>query len=678
MKFSEKWLREWINPSLDTKQLIEQLTMAGLEVEACEAIDGDQIMELDLTPNRGDCLSIFGLAREVSTLNRLAFKAMDIPTVSVQIENTVEILNEAPAHCPRYCGRMIQNISVNAKTPAWMQERLERSDIHGIHPVVDVLNYVMLELGQPMHAFDLKKLQGGIVIRLAKAEENITLLDGQTLSLNEETLVISDKHQAHAVAGIMGGEHSGVSAGTTDIFLESALFTAHLLAGKARQYGLHTDSSFRYERGVDPALQIKALERATALILEICGGKAGPISEVMFKETLPPSLKLNLHYPNIQKLLGYEIPEAEVTTILTLLGCELMPNGEKTWQVKVPSYRYDITAEIDLIEELVRIVGYDKVPSHLPQTQVQFNPTPQQMPMLRVKQALVDLGFQEIITYSFVDEALQKQLFLEQEALTLLNPISADMGVMRLSLWPGLLTTLKYNQHRQQQRLKLFEVGMCFTPQGSGLEQAERVAGLIYGDYANSHWGTQKRSFDFYDMKRPVEKLWDLMGHSEVLKFEPFNHPACHPGQCAQIRSLQGVHGVVGRLHPKLEQALDLLGPIYLFELNQSFFGHLAVPTFQRPSRFPAIRRDLALIVDKTLPAESLISFVRNETGELLQEAKIFDVYMGKGIDPARKSVAMGLILQHPSRTLIDSEIDDMISKLVTGLKMEFGAQLRD
>ncbi len=680
MKFSESWIREWINPPVETKTLCHQLTMAGLEIDSVESIQEDTLVEVDLTPNRGDCLSIYGLAREVAVLNRLRMKPLHSETIKPTVSDTFPIEIDAPHDCPRYVGRVIKNIRP-ASTPSWLQQRLEQSDIRCIHPVVDVLNYVMLEMGQPMHAFDLAKLRGAIVVRHAKPDEALTLLDGQTVNLNANTLIIADKHQPLAIAGIMGGQDSGVNEKTTDLFLESALFTPRLIAGKARQYGLHTDSSFRFERGVDPTLQILAIERATGLICEICGGEPGKVLDVKNEKMIPKPQTITLRYDRISKLLGCTIPEAEVVTILTLLGCKvapLHPTQNQSWEIMPPPFRYDISAEIDLIEELVRIVGYDKVPSRLPVSQMHFVPVPTQVPVARIKSALVDFGYQEVITYSFVDETLQKQLFPQSEMLALLNPISADMGVMRLSLWPGLLGVAKYNQHRQQPRQKLFEVGMRFVPSASGLIQEDMVAGLICGEQTLEHWNRVKGSFDFYDIKQPVESLWQLMGHTEPLTFRPTENPACHPGQVAQVLWQDKAFGVIGRLHPQLEKQLDLTGPVFLFELNMALFAQLPETCFEAPSRFPEIRRDLALIVDAALPSDSLTHFVSNAAGDILRDVKIFDVYTGKGIAVGRRSVGLGLIFQHPSRTLIDNEVDDLLHSIVTGLKKEFQADLRD
>lgn len=683
MKFSEKWLREWVNPALTTEQLAEQLTMAGLEVDSVEKTAHDTSIEVDLTPNRGDCVSILGIAREVAALNKLTITPHKVTAVKATCEDEFEVLIQAEAECPRYVGRMIRNIRQDATTPSSITERLAASGIGAIHPVVDILNFVMLELGQPMHAFDADKLQAPVVVRLAKKNETINLLDQQKVILQADTLVIADQKAAHAIAGIMGGLHSSVTDTTCNLFLESALFSAEQIAGKARRYGLHTDSSFRFERGVDPQLQIQAMERATALILETCGGTAGPITEVQKPTYLPKQPKIVLHHFRVQKMLGESLAPETVKEILHRLGCKVMEGTrkaeDKQWEVLPPSYRYDLTSEIDLVEEVVRIIGYNNVPTHAPKAQLVFTKTPQaQVPTSRIKRVLVDLGYQEVITYSFVADNLQKQLFPEEKGLALLNPISADMGVMRVSLWPGLINTLIYNQNRQQNRLKLFEVGMCFQQHKDKLEQSNWLGGLISGTAGKENWDGKPRAADFFDAKQPIEHLWQLLGHTQKLSFVATTHSACHPGQCATIQIADQPIGVVGRLHPKIQQDLGIDHPVFLFELLLSAINQAPTLTFERPSKFPEIRRDIAVIVDEHIQGGDLITNVRKSADSLLREVNIFDVYEGKGIDSGRKSIAIGLILQHPSRTLVDQEVDEIIQTIVSGLEREFSAKLRD
>jgi len=683
VKFSEKWLREWVNPSISTEQLSEQLTMAGLEIDGLEKTAQDTIIEVDLTPNRGDCLSILGIAREVATLNKLNITPHKVAPAKPLLDETLEVSIEANEHCPRYIGRLIHNIRKNVTTPAWMVERLAGSGIGSIHAVVDILNYVMLEMGQPMHAFDADKLTAPIVVRLAKKHESITLLDNQKVTLQPDTLVIADQKTAHAIAGIMGGLHSAVSETTSNLFLESALFTAELIAGIARRYGLHTDSSFRFERGVDPQLQTQAMERATQLITEICGGIVGTLNEVQHGQFLPKPAKIILRHSRVQKMLGEPLAPEIVKEMLHRLGCKMMEGTNKTedkqWEVLPPSYRYDLTTEIDLVEEVVRIIGYNNVPTHSPKVHLEFAKRPEaQVSTQRIKHALVDLGYQEVITYSFVDDNLQKQLFPNVASLPLLNPISAEMGVMRLSLWPGLLNTLIYNQNRQQSRLKLFEIGMCFHPQKGQLEQKNWVGGLISGTVTHENWDGKSRIVDFFDAKRPVEHIWQLLGHTEKLTFKPTEHSTCHEGQCASVEVDGKSIGVVGRLHPKIQKDLSIDHPVYLFELELKAITTAATVQFARPSKFPEIRRDIAVVVDEKVLGGDLTANIRRSADYLVRDVTIFDVYTGKGIDSGRKSIAIGLILQHPSRTLVDQEVDDIVRTIVAGLEKDFSAKLRD
>lgn len=729
MKFSENWLREWLPFSFTTEQLKEKLTMAGLEVDNVSPVPplsvqageldsvylttSDQVIELDLTPNRGDCLSVLGIAREVAALYDTQYvvpKAVDQYATVAHMQKGqayhLPIEVEAQAACPHYCARILRNLQP-AKTPLWMEARLKRSDIGCVHPVVDILNYVMLELGQPLHAFDLDKIEGKVVVRHAREKEVFTLLNNQTVNLTTSTLVIADSTSVLAMAGIMGGKDSGVSVSTQHILIESALFASEGILGKARSYGLHTDASFRFERGVDPQLQVRALERATALIVDICQGQAGPILES--SGALSPTVILSLRYARLEQILGYAIPPERVVNILTRLGCVCLdtrvatqrnPNHSQEsssldalkWQVTVPSFRADIATEIDLIEEVARVYGYTHIPSTLPTTQLALSVC-QASPIAieRVKRALVDFGYQEVITYSFVDAALQTPLFPVQTALALLNPISSEMGVMRVSLWPGLLSTLRYNQHRQCTRLKIFETGLVFEKREGAIYQTEKVAGLIFGDTLDEHWGEKARAYDFYDIKAHVEALWSLMGgatqstlrfvakkdKTSTLESTMCNALVLHPGQSASILLEGQPIGEIGRLHPQHEKVLDLEGPIYLFELFASAM-QLSPTRFQRPSRFPENRRDIALIVEQQVESEQLVNCLKKSAPHWLREIKIFDVYTGKGVAPGKKSIAFSLILQHPSRTLVEQEIEEVVYAMVSQLKAEYNAELRD
>lgn len=691
MKFSEKWLREWIDPPCSLQVLADQLTMAGLEVDSIENLPErqDSVIEVDLTPNRGDCLSVLGIAREVSVLNKMhcapVQSLLDVTSRATLGLAGIAVHVQAPKACPRYLGRMIRGIRPpdQINLPTEILARLADSQVRSIHPVVDLLNYVMLELGQPLHAFDAATLVGDIVVRYAFDAEEIVLLDDRSVILEANTLVIADAHEAHAIAGVMGGKKSGVTEKSQAVFLESALFMPAVMAGKARRYGLHTEASFRFERGVDHNIQEKAIERATQLILRYCAGEAGECIEVVHAECLPQVPEIRLAYAHVKRVLGISPAIEEITDILTRLGCEVVFRkdlSDPAWTVKPPSYRYDLNETVDLIEEIARITGYDEIPYSLPQATVQINGAQAHASLSRIKRSLVDQGFQEVITYSFVDDLLQKKLFPEQTAYALLNPLSEKMNVMRLSLLPGLLSTVLYNQNRQQTQMKLFETGLCFvhTPAGV-LEQENRIGGLICGNLDAPHWDQKSRPVDFFDVKQVIESWWALLGYAQNLSFVvESENTAYHPGQCAKIFWQEKQLGVVGKLHPSIQQEMGLEGPIFSFELMLAPIQQIAETVFMRPSRFPEIRRDLAIVVDQACSAHSLVNLITNESSEILREVKIFDVYQGKGIEPGKKSIAMGLILQHPSRTLVDQEVNELVLRVVAGLEREFSAKLRD
>lgn len=677
MKVSENWLREWVQPKLTTQALADQLTMAGLEIEGFTSNENAVIFEVNVTPNRGDCLSVLGIARELSVLNKIPLLPLKFSPVVPTHEMQRAIKVEEPAACPRYIGRLIKAIDPAAVTPTFIQEKLQQCEMNLIHPVVDILNYVMLELGQPMHAFDADKLQGCVTVRQAHPGEKIAALGEQEIALVENALVIADERGAQAIAGIIGGAESAVSSQTTNVFLESALFTMERIAGKARQMGLHTDSSYRFERGVDPELQALAMERATQLIVEYCKGQAGPMSEYRAEHDLPRAEKILFRAHRFDQIIGDHRSDEELKNILERLQCQVIIKKEG-WEVLPPSFRYDLKEEIDLIEELARIIGYSEIKASEPTGKIIFNAVSQgEVIEARVKRILVDLGYQEAITYSFVDEQLQRRLFPMEEGLALVNPISSDMGVMRLSTWTGLLNVVQYNQYRQQHRLKFFEIGQCFRNGAATWENY--LGGVVCGEAFVEHWGMPKRKVDFYDVKGHVETLFKTLGLPvDALGFEEGNFSACHPGQCAQITWHGKVMGVMGKLHPQVQKEWDLQGPIYLFELALAPLQESIVPIFARPSKFPENRRDIAVIVKETISGKNLVSSIRKHAGELLQDVIVFDVYNGKGIEPGQKSVAMGLILQHPSRTLVDQEIDNVVQKVVTGLREEFNAKLRD
>ncbi len=799
MKFSEQWLRQWVNIHVDTQTLVDKITMAGLEVDGVEPVasefsgivvgeivacephpdadklrvtrvstgndevqvvcgapnarvglkapfarvgamlpgdftikkarlrgvdsfgmlcaeeemgiaessDGlmelpadapvgqdireylmlnDSIIDVDLTPNRGDCLSIAGLAREVSANFLADVTEETVEEIPPTIDDTFVINVTAKEGCPRYVGRVIKRVDVSKPAPLWLTERLRRCGIRSIDPVVDVTNYVMLELGQPMHGFDLNTLSGSIEVRMAKASEKLILLDGQVVELDVGTLVIADEQKALAIAGVMGGEGSGVSNSTKDIFLESAFFNPVIIAGKARAYGLHTDSSHRFERGVDFQLQRKAIERATALILDICGGQPGPVVEAV-SETLLPTLKtVTLRAEKVASLLGVAIDDNHTEALLVRLGLgmtKIHSESGTVWQVAVPSWRFDIAIEEDLVEELGRIYGYNNLPITIPSALLKMKQVDEARVQERdLRRVLVSRGYQEAVTLSFIDPELHTLFDPEGEAVALANPIASDLSVMRASLLPGLVKTVTYNMKRQQSRVRLFEMGQTFVKQGSKLNQksivqAEKVAAVITGSRAPESWENSRDKVDFFDLKGDLEALLSTGGAAGNFQFNQDKHPAMHPGQCAAVSFEGEVIGHIGAIHPSLAKKMEVPADIYFMELRLEAVLNGCVTRFEPLSRFPEVRRDLAVTVAETVNADSLCLAVRSEGGELLRDVRVFDVYAGKGIEQGHKSLALGLTLQHPSRTLKDEDVSGLVNNVVTRLEKDFNAQLR-
>ncbi|UZE36876.1 phenylalanine--tRNA ligase subunit beta [Pseudomonas sp. B21-059] len=638
----------------------------------------DASIEVDLTPNRGDCLSLAGLAREVGALYAAKVQRPEVKVVAAAHDEVrpVEVL--APTACPRYLGRVIRNVDLSKPTPLWMVERLRRADVRSIDAAVDITNYVMLELGQPLHAFDLAEINGGIRVRMAEEGEKLVLLDGQEVTLRSDTLVIADHTRALAIAGVMGGEHSGVTANTRDVFLESAFFDQISVAGKARSYGLHTDASHRYERGVDWQLAREAMERATGLLLEITGGEAGPIIEAVSEQHLPSVAPVTLRAERITQMLGMEIDGPEVERLLTALGLTVTADGADQWRVEVPSHRFDISLEVDLIEELARLYGYNRLPVRYPQARLapQAKAEAQgDLPALR--RLLVARGYQEAITYSFIDPKLFEQFNPGVEPLLLANPISADMAAMRSSLWPGLVKALQHNLNRQQDRVRMFESGLRFIGQLEGLKQQPMLAGVVCGSRLPEGWAQGRDGVDFFDVKADVEAVLGLAGALDEFTFAPGKHPALHPGQTARIERDGREVGYLGAIHPELAKNLGLDRPVYVFELVLGEVAQGRLPKFHELSRFPEVRRDLALLADRDVAASAVLDVIRENAGEWLTDLRLFDVYQGKGIDPHRKSLAVGLTWQHPSRTLNDDEVNSTTQNILTSLEQRLNATLR-
>src|SRR3989344_4166498 len=638
----------------------------------------DASIEIGLTPNRGDCLSLAGLAREVGAIYGATVAPVSVAPVAASHNEVRPVDVLIPQACPRYLGRVVRNVDLSKPTPLWMVERLRRSDIRSIDAAVDITNYVMLELGQPMHAFDLAEINGGIRVRMAEEGEKLVLLDGQEVSLRADTLVIADHNRALAIAGVMGGEHSGVSAKTHDLFLESAFFDTIAVAGKARSYGLHTDSSHRFERGVDSQLARHAMERATALLLDIVGGEAGPVIEVASATDLPNIAPITLRAERISQMLGMDMEGAEVERLLTALGLGVTAQGAGEWLVDVPSHRFDISLEVDLIEELGRLYGYNRLPVRYPQARLAPQAKAEaavDLPALR--RLLVARGYQEAITYSFIDPKLFELFNPGVAPLMLANPISADMAAMRSSLGPGLIKALEHNLNRQQSRVRLFESGLRFVGQLEGLKQEPMLAGVICGGRLAGGWAHGRDDVDFYDVKADVEALLASAGAGGSFTFVPGEHAALHPGQTACIEREGRVVGFLGAMHPELSKALGLDQTVFMFELVLAEITQGVMPKFQELSKFPEVRRDLAVLVDRDVPAQDLLGAIRAAAGEWMTDLKLFDVYHGKGIDPHRKSLAVGLTWQHPSRTLNDDEVSTTMQNILTSLEQRFNATLR-
>ena len=655
---------------------------AGDSVVTALKLD-DQVIEIDLTPNRADCFSVLGVARDVAAINALDFSEPVIEPVAVTGDATQEISIAPDDGCPAFAGRVIRNIDPNAQTPLWMTEKLRRAGVRPLHPVVDVTNYVMLELGQPMHAYDLSKLNGIVRARLATDGEKLTLLDDQEVTLHNDVMVIADDSGPIGMAGIMGGQSTAVVDGTTDIFLESAFFTPQVIAGRARHFGLHTDASLRFERGVDFSGQVRAIERATALILGIAGGSAGPVTDVREVTALPTRAAVELRRTRLARLLGISVADEEVQAIFARLGFAVEATTDG-WRVTPTAARFDIEIEADLIEEVVRVHGYDRVPDvRLQGAALLAAVTETEVPVSRAANLLRDRGYSEAITYSFVDPDLQRLLLGEAAELTLANPISADQSVMRRSLLPGLLSAARSNRKRQQTRIRLFESGSIFTLQDNEIIEKDMISGVAWGRLFPEHWadssGSDKNQpVDFFDIKNDVEALLMLAGSDIALDYVACEHPALRPGRTARIDRDGQAIGWLGELHPRVARRLGIGGAPVLFELQAHVALAARLPEYESVSRFPSVRRDIAVIVAEAVTAGEIAAEVKMAAGELLQDLNVFDVYRGDSIEKGLKSVALGLILQETSRTLTDLEVDSVVNAVIERLSSKLNASIRE
>lgn len=639
----------------------------------------DTVIEIDITPNRGDCLGLAGIAREVGVLTQTDRKKTAVSSLKPNVKTEFPVKVVEPEACPVYLGRVISGINPDALTPVWMKERLRRCGIRSLSPVVDVTNYVLLEFGQPMHAFDLEQLEEQIEVRYARKNEPLTLLDGSEIKLDEKTLVIADKKRVLALAGIMGGEQSGISAKTQDLFLECAFFSPRAITGRARQYGLQTDASYRFERGVDPDIQHVAMERATQLILSICGGKAGPVIESGGRSYLPKQAQIHLRPSRIKQVLGVDIAVQQIKDILGRLGMKVSGGKLQGWQVQAPAFRFDISIEVDLIEEIGRVYGYNNIPTRVSNACLTMKSRPENR--IRLADAcdlLVNRGFQEVITYSFVNEETQQQVCPDVVSLKLANPLSKDMEVMRSSLLPGLLQTVRYNLNRQQSRIAVFETGLVFSKSKSATVQTRNIAGAIAGEANAEQWGMARRPTDFFDCKGHLQALLALACQEDEIEYRSMQHPALHPGQSAAVFRNGHNIGWLGTIHPNIQKKQELSDSVFVFEVDFGNLENTCIPVYRPLSKFPSIRRDLALLVDEGVSSYAICKTIQSTIPDQLQAIKIFDVYRGKGIESGRKSLALGLILQESSRTLVDQEVDAAIEWVVVCLRKELGASLRE
>lgn len=637
----------------------------------------DAVLDIDLTPNRGDCFSVIGVAREIAAYGGREMHAPSLEPVPARIDATLGVELDNASACPRFAGRVIRGLRTAGRSPDWMQERLRRVGLRPIHPVVDVTNYVMLELGQPLHAYRLDRLSGRIIVRSASPGEPLTLLDGREVKLDEDTLVIADESGAIGLAGIMGGAGTAVDEQTQHVFLESAFFAPEGILGRARRYGLQTDASTRFERGVDPGGQERAIERATELLLSIAGGEAGPVQLAESLPDVPRQLPVRLRHDRLQRLLGMQLEPADVEALLRRLEMDPRRNGNG-WSVVPPPFRFDIAIEEDLVEEVGRMVGYDNVPVTPEDSSTRLGTaTEQHVDGDAVTDLLVGRGYSEVITYSFIDERAQRYVDPEGVAARLANPIASDMNVMRSTLWPGLLDVAVRNMARQQPGLRIFEIGAQFAQVDGNIGETAVTAGLALGRQWPEHWDLDARDVDFFDVKADVEALLKLTRREEQYRLEAAQHPALHPGQSARIVNRDRTVGWLGCLHPGLQQRFELRKPAILFSLELDALLDAELPSSRAISKFPAVRRDLAIVVNESVAVQSLVELVRSNAGASLESIVVFDLYRGEHIGENRKSVGLGLILRDRSRTLTDDDADRTVQSVARRLEQEFGARIR-
>ena len=637
----------------------------------------DMVFDIDLTPNRADCLSVLGITRELAALNRLPLNEKPSDLAPITIKDTLNVNLISAEACPQYAGRVIRGINSNAVTPIWMKERLRRAGVRALHPVIDITNYVMLELGQPMHAFDLSCIEGDINVRYSNLGETIVLLNGQEVTLEPKVLVIADNKNPLAIAGVMGGQESSVQSHTTDVFIESAFFNPLAIAGVARSYSLSSDSSQRYERGVDPNIQCLALERATYLLHSIVGGEIGPVVLVNDSSHIPSTACVLFKPSSVLRLTGVDIAPDDMEEMLILLGMRVVCRQD-VWEVTIPSHRFDISLEVDLVEEIIRLHGYNHIPSTVLQVNMQAGQINAHDRLLNtIALFLSNKGYCETISYSFVDPELQQVLYPDKQTMQLLNPISPELSEMRVGLWSGLLASMLYNAHRQQSALKLFESGVVFDVIDGHVHESPKIAGLMMGDYGQLNWSEKSGSYDFFDMKGDLQALMQLLNHRDV-KFVKDTHSSLHPGKSARVVLGDADIGWIGVLHPRFMDVFDLNNEVMLFELSLTPLLNDKVVSYLPISKYPQTRRDLSLIVNENTCAMDIDSAIREVVdSSILKAVDVFDVYAGESIPNGKKSLAIALTLQNDNRTLVDTEINSMMDLILQTLNSRFSIVLR-
>ncbi len=656
---------------------------AGEDLRAALDLD-DVVLEVNATPNRGDCMSVLGIARDYAAAQERRYLAARVDSVAARGTAVFPVTLEAPAACPVFASRVIRGVNAGAASPPWLRERLRRVGINSISPIVDVTNYVMMDLGQPMHAYDLARVDAGIRVRPAAPKERLTLLDDKEYELDPGFLVIADARGAIGLAGVMGGRGTAISDSTRDVLLEAAHFAPDAVAGRARRLGLFTDAAQRFERGVDPTLPPAAIERATALLVAIVGGEPGPVQVTRAAAGAAAEAEewVSLRRTRLAKLLGVSVPDGEVHAVLAAVSGRVETTADG-WRVRKPPHRFDIRIEEDLIEEVARLRGFDSIAeSHAVAPQIAGEATESRVANERLLTAMADRGYREVITYSFVDPVLQQQLFPDTPSLRLTNPISADLADMRVSLWIGLVQACRENLRRQQTRVRLFEIGTKFRLRGRSpggdLEEIETLAGIATGTRWPEQWGSPREPLDFYDVKADVQGALALTGDVSSVRFEADTLACLRPGRCARIYRGPKAVGWLGELHPQLVKAINLPSSAFLFELEIDSAFYVKPMKYNSISRFPSVRRDLAIVVDESVPLAVLQENVTVTASGLLSELRVFDVYRGPGVETGRKSIALGLILQDSSRTLTDVDADAVVTAVIARLRDELSATIRD